>query len=193
MGYKHQIEDIIAIGSELIRKNGYHNVGVNDILKSCNIPKGSFYNFFYSKEDFALQVMDTYGENGVQRIRATLGANDASPLQRLKQFYSENIDFNELDGLDSGCLINNMSVEMGGINEKLSQKSEQVMQEMIDVIAECVAEGQKTGEIIDHMPARDIAEFLHTGMFGAFSRMKVNKSREYLDKWHRMSFDYISI
>ena len=63
MGYKHQAEDIINTGMELIRTKGYHNVGINEILKASNIPKGSFYNFFESKEDFARQVVAYYGKN----------------------------------------------------------------------------------------------------------------------------------
>ena len=57
MGYKHNIEDIIDKGSELFRKKGYNNVGINEILKECDIPKGSFYNFFETKEEFAEKVL----------------------------------------------------------------------------------------------------------------------------------------
>ena len=46
MGYKHDKEDILAVGYDVLRKNGYHNVGINQILKEAGVPKGSFYNFF---------------------------------------------------------------------------------------------------------------------------------------------------
>ena len=61
MGYKHNIEDIIEKGTELFRKKGYNNVGINEILNTCDIPKGSFYNFFETKEEFATKVIDNYG------------------------------------------------------------------------------------------------------------------------------------
>ncbi|MEM7513995.1 MAG: TetR/AcrR family transcriptional regulator, partial [Bacteroidota bacterium] len=68
MGYKHQAEDIINTGMELIRTKGYHNVGINEILKASNIPKGSFYNFFDSKEDFAKKALNSYGSSSLEMI-----------------------------------------------------------------------------------------------------------------------------
>jgi TetR/AcrR family transcriptional repressor of nem operon len=95
MGYKHNKEDIIEKGTELFRKKGYNNVGINEILKECEIPKGSFYDFFETKEDLAEKVVDNYGANSLKMIKESLADKSVSPLNRLKQFYSMLIDFNE--------------------------------------------------------------------------------------------------
>lgn len=192
MGYKHNIEDIIEKGTELFRKKGYNNVGINEILKACDIPKGSFYNFFETKEDFAEKVIDNYGANSLAMISEALGDKNVSPLQRLKDFYSMLINRNETDGFNAGCLITNLSMEVGGFNNKISEATNQSFNLWVDEIAKCIAEGQEKGEIIKHMQAKEIAEYLHTGISGAFSRMKVNKNREFLDTWFKLSFDYIS-
>ena len=192
MGYKHNIEDIIDKGTELFRKKGYNNVGINEILKECEIPKGSFYNFFETKEDFAEKVIDKYGVNSLKMISDALSDQSISPLNRLRQFYSMLIDFNEKDGFDAGCLVNNLSVEVGGFIPGISKAAEKNFKVMVGEIANCVEEGQKHGEIIDTMPAEDIAEYMHAGIFGAFSRMKVNRDRVYLDKWFKMTFEFIS-
>ena len=191
MGYKHNIEDIIDKGTELFRKKGYNNVGINEILKECEIPKGSFYNFFETKEDFAEKVIDKYGVKSLKMISDALSDQSISPLNRLKQFYSMLIDINEKDGLDAGCLLNNLSVEVGGINTRISKVAEKNFKVWVEEIAKCVEEGQEQGEIIDTMPAEDIAEYMHAGIFGAFSRMKVNRNRVYLDKWFKMTFEFI--
>lgn len=192
MGYKHNIEDIIDKGTELFRKKGYNNVGINEILKACEIPKGSFYNFFETKEDFAEKVIDKYGVDSLKMISDALTDQSVSPLNRLRQFYLMLIDFNEKDGFDAGCLVNNLSVEVGGFIPGISKAAEKNFKVMVREIANCVREGQEQGELIDTMPAEDIAEYMHAGIFGAFSRMKVNRDRVYLDKWFKMTFEFVS-
>ena len=192
MGYKHNIEDIIGKGTELFRKKGYNNVGINEILKACEIPKGSFYNFFETKDDFAEKVIDNYGEDSLKMITRSLSDQSRSPLDRLKDFYLMLIERNEKDGFDSGCLVTNLSMEVGGFNRKISNATNRSFTSWVKEIAKCVQEGQLKREIIDHLPAEDIAEYTHTGISGAFSRMKVNKDRTYLDKWYAMTFDFIS-
>ncbi len=192
MGYKHNIEDIISKGTELFRKRGYNNVGINEILKECDIPKGSFYNFFKTKEDFAEKVIDTYGVNSLKMIINALADNSVSPLKRLKQFYSMLIEINEKDGFDAGCLVNNFSVEVGGFNSTISNATNKSFNMWVSEIAKCVKKGQEQDEIIDTIPADDIAEYIHAGLSGAFSRMKVNRDRTYLDKWYAMTFNFIT-
>ena len=192
MGYKHDKSDIVAKGAELIRKNGYHNVGINLILKSMEIPKGSFYNFFDSKEAFGVEILDHYGKGSLALIQSHLHQSSPSPLNRLKGFYRMLIESNETDGFNAGCLINNMLIELGGINERLGKAADQNFEKWLDAITQCVQEGQLAGEIIDHVPARDLAEFLHAGIYGAFARMKAKRDKVYLDKWYDMAFDYIS-
>ena len=192
MGYKHNVEDIIDKGTELFRKKGYNNVGINEILKACDIPKGSFYNFFETKEDFAEKVIDKYGINSLKMISDALSDQSISPLNRLKQFYSMLINFNEKDGFDAGCLVNNLSIEVGGFIPGISKAAEQNFKLLVEEIAKCVKQGQEVGEIIETMPADDLAEYMHAGIFGAFSRMKVNRDRVYLDKWFNITFEFIS-
>ena len=59
------IDTILEIGTDLILKNGYNNVGLNKILQAANIPKGSFYYYFNSKEDFGVQVIEYYSKNSL--------------------------------------------------------------------------------------------------------------------------------
>ena len=188
MGYKHNATDIIATGAELIRKKGYHHVGINEILKTADIPKGSFYNFFESKEDFARQILEVYGERSLNMMTGFLTNKELSPLNRLKSFYSFLIDSNEADGLDAGCLIASLSMEVGAYNDVIATAANNGFTSWLQVIGECIREGQSIGEINNEHPAEDLAEFMHAGIYGAFTRMKVNRDRVYLDKWYRMSF-----
>ena len=191
MGYKHNIEEILDIGYDVFRKNGYHNVGINQILKESGIPKGSFYNFFKSKEDFANKVMERYGETNANSIQGFLDKSELTPIESLKSFYSFMIDINESDMFLSGCIINNMSIEVGRINELMASKANEQFIGWLTILASVISKGQESKEITKKYSALEIAEYLHSGFYGTFSRMKVTRNRTYMDIWLEITFDFI--
>jgi len=192
MGYKHSREDIIIKGSELIRQKGYHHVGINEILKVCNVPKGSFYNFFQSKEDFVTQSIIAYSERNNNFIRSFLDDTSKGPLERLQSFYTHLIENNSKEGCKAGCLLANLSLEVGGTNEQLAQIADEQFQQNLAPFIQCIAEGQEKGEITRQFSAAYLAEYLQAGISGAFARMKVQRNRVYLDKWYQMTFSFIT-
>ncbi len=191
MGYKHNIEEILDIGYDVFRKNGYHNVGINQILKESGIPKGSFYNFFKSKEDFANKVMERYGETNANSIQDFLDKSELTPIESLKSFYSFMIDINETDKYLSGCIINNMSIEVGRINEVMASKANEQFIGWLNILASVISKGQELKEITKKYSPLEIAEYLHSGFYGTFSRMKVTRNRTYMDIWLEITFDFI--
>lgn len=192
MGYKHDSEDILKTGMELFRTNGYHKVGINQILEECGIPKGSFYNFFQSKEDFAISIVKKYGQDSLHMIQQFLREKSLSPLERLKSFYTMLIDSNETDDYAGGCLINTLSNEVGRNVDSLAIASNESFKMWVKEIALCVKEGQELGEITNAYSDLELAEYMHAGLYGSFSRMKVTRSREYMDKWFKMTFSFIT-
>jgi len=72
-------EHIIQTGAELILRNGFRATGINTVLEEAGVPKGSFYYYFKSKNDFGLAVIDAYAEVYRQRLDQTLGIIHGRP------------------------------------------------------------------------------------------------------------------
>ena len=53
-------EKILSAAQSLIELRGYSALGVAEICKAADVPKGSFYYFFESKEALALAVIDEH-------------------------------------------------------------------------------------------------------------------------------------
>ncbi len=191
MGYKYNKEDILNVGYDVFRRNGYHNVGINQILKESGIPKGSFYNFFESKEDFAQQVIEQYGENNRCWMKDYFEECTLSALECLKSFYALMINLNEKDDYSGGCLVNNMSVEVGRQNDVIASEANQHFIGWLNVLASVVSKGQENNEITSEFSALEIAEYLHAGFYGVLSRTKVTRNRVYMDTWFEMTFKLI--
>ena len=56
--YADTRNDLIRSGLELLTQNGFLATGVDAIVKNANVPKGSFYYYFKSKEDYAQTVLN---------------------------------------------------------------------------------------------------------------------------------------
>jgi TetR/AcrR family transcriptional repressor of nem operon len=53
-------ERLMNAAQDLIWENSYGSTTVDAICDRANVKKGSFYHFFDSKSDLAVQAIDTY-------------------------------------------------------------------------------------------------------------------------------------
>ena len=192
MKKKYEVEDILSVSRDLIRKQGYHNTGINDILKTTNIPKGSFYNFFNSKEDFMVELLDFYGKGTLDNMVAVMGDTSKEPLDRIEFFYKMMANYNAEEGCVAGCMVNNTLGEVAGLSLKIANACNKQFDGWMEVIARIIEEGQEKGQINDDYPALELAEFAHQNFFGALSRMKATRSLRPTDISIKMTIDFLS-
>ena len=81
----HSKDDIVQVGLDIIVSKGFSATGVEAILKQANVPKGSFYNFFSSKEEFGLAIIDKYVAETGEHFRAIFNDESLPPLERVKK------------------------------------------------------------------------------------------------------------
>ena len=85
-------DKIIACGTQAIIGKSYNAVGLKEILAAAGVPKGSFYHFFKSKEDFCVAVVEQFADQTVARMRTILRDASYSPLQRLRRWFESSRD-----------------------------------------------------------------------------------------------------
>lgn len=188
---KHNVNDILEKGIELIRLNGYHNTGVRDILKACNMPKGSFYHCFESKEDFIIKAIRHFDEIISEDTAKNLGDQKLSYFERIKNHFQLHINWYIDHEFKVGCLLGNLSTEISGTVDSVSAEIRMVYEKWATGLAAFIREGQKAGEISDQMQARDLADYLFDSFNGALGRMKVERSRKPLDRFLNVNLQLI--
>ena len=65
---KGKKDALIEAGKGIMLRKGYHGTGVKEIVDAAGVPKGSFYNYFKSKEDFVLSAMEYAGRQDAQQL-----------------------------------------------------------------------------------------------------------------------------
>lgn len=182
---------IIREGARLIHSRGYNRTGLSDILQAAGVPKGSFYFYFRSKDDFGLAVIDAYWEFIRTMADTYLADKDTPPLKRLADFMDAYQDIFEKMDWRCGCPIGNLMQEMSDLNEAFREKVGDVYARMQEALRRCLLEAQEIGELPAGMDAGETARFILNSWEGAVMHMKLVKSSEPLKVFKRMVFEHI--
>ena len=185
----HDKDDIIQVGLDLVLSRGFNATGVEAILKQANVPKGSFYNFFSSKEEFALAIIDKFVADRVEVFYPIFSDESLPPLERVKRSFETMIATFEGADCSKGCLIGNLGQEMADQFENVRQRLEKSLQEWAKVVSRLLFQAQKEKTIAPDLNTDMLAENLISSFQGALLRSKVKKSPEPLNNFIHLYFD----
>ena len=115
-------ERLLQIGAKYVHLKGYNHTGLQEVLKEANVPKGSFYFYFKSKEEFGLAIIDVFIDFFEKSIGYSLSDKSLSGLERIKAFIITTIGILNDNDFVGGCPIGNLSLEMGDLNENFRIK-----------------------------------------------------------------------
>jgi TetR/AcrR family transcriptional regulator, transcriptional repressor for nem operon len=169
---------LIQAGMEFILEKGFNNTGIDMILKSVGVPKGSFYYYFSSKDDFGLSILNTAAESYQKRLDGYFKDSSLTPLNRIRKYFEDGVQNIESCGCKKGCLFGNLGQEMADQNEAFRTRLEEIFQDWTDRLAACFKEAKELGEIPEHLCYRELAEFCLFSWEGAVLRAKVTKNSE---------------
>ena len=186
----HNKDDIVQAGLDIMLSRGFNATGVEAILKQANVPKGSFYNFFSSKEDFALAVIDRFVVEIYSSVFQPILEDDSlPPLQRIRQCFESLTSRFENNDCSKGCLIGNLGLEMSDQYEKIRQHLDLTLQRWAEIFAGLLLQAQREKAIAADLDAETLAENMIASFEGALLRAKVKKSSEPLKNFIHLFFD----
>ena len=185
----HNKDDIVQVGLELVLSRGFTATGVEAILKQANVPKGSFYNFFSSKEEFALAIIDKFVADRVEVLYPIYRDVSLPPLERVKKSFETLIATFAGADCSKGCLIGNLGQEMANQFENVRQRLEKSLQEWTRALSELLFQAQKEKTIPPDLNTDMLADNLISSFQGALLRSKVKKSPEPLNNFIHLYFD----
>lgn len=165
---------ILAKGTQVMTRAGYHGTGVQEIVQAAGIPKGSFYHYFASKEDFALQALDYLYSPRLERYAQALSNPAKSPCQRVLDYYGELVShFTRHEKLEYHCFIGSLSFEMAELSPAIGAQVDAILQRSADILQACLEEAQRAGELPADEDCANLAGFIANAWQGVLTRLKV--------------------
>jgi TetR/AcrR family transcriptional repressor of nem operon len=180
---------ILKAGARIVLEKGFCDTGLAEVLEAAEVPKGSFYFHFKNKEDFGLQLIDSFAE--VLRSGQEKAYRDESlpHLERIRRLFRWQTELFRKNDFIGGCPIGNLSLEMGDRNPAFRKKLNRVFLEMKNNLAFQLEQARQEGELPDAIDPEETAGFIITSWQGALVQMKVSKTTTPHEVFDRMIFE----
>lgn len=140
-------ERLIETATELFLGKGYGSVGTSQICASAGVNKGTFYHFFPSKSDLVIVAIEKYSKS-IGDDFARIAQSSDTPSNKLAALFEvparANRSWRKANGFAQGCLVGNMTLELGAFDEGVRQTSKAALQRWAKTIEPIIAEFAKT-------------------------------------------------
>jgi TetR/AcrR family transcriptional repressor of nem operon len=180
---------ILKAGARIVLEKGFCDTGLAEVLEAAGVPKGSFYFHFKNKEDFGLQLIDSFAEVLTSGQEKVYRDESLSHLERIRALFRWQTELFRKNDFLGGCPIGNLSLEMGDRNPAFRKKLNRVFLEMRKNLTAQLEQARKKGEITDSIDSEETAGFIISSWQGALVQMKVAKNTRPHEIFDRMIFE----
>jgi TetR/AcrR family transcriptional repressor of nem operon len=192
MTTKSTPDHLVDVGLELMHRHGYSATGLTDILKAADVPKGSFYHHFSSKEDFAAAALERYGMREREHAAAFLSDTATPPLKRLRRYFSDLARIYGQKGAIPGCMMGRFSLEIAEANPQLRKRISGSFNHWQQTIATVIRQVVAQKGLPAATDAESLAGFLLNSWEGALLRSQAEKSDAPLEIFLRYALDALA-
>src|SRR5206468_5530366 len=134
-------QHILDVAKPLLLRKGFTAVGLNEVLAAAQVPKGSFYHYFVSKEAFGEAMLEAYFAEYLKRMD-TLLAQSGTAAQRLLGYFRDWLELQTGDEAQSRCLAVKLGAEVCDLSESMRTALESGTRGVIDRLARCIEAGR---------------------------------------------------
>ncbi len=144
-------EKLLEVAFDLIWDSSYGSVSVDDICKRAGVNKGSFYHFFPTKADLAVEAYRARWES-VKPLVEQLFSRETPPIERIQNWcnhvYRVQREQAEKYGHVCGCPFASVGAELATQDEKIRASCEELIYSgrkyVEGAIADAIQEGAVT-------------------------------------------------
>ena len=111
---------LLKAAINLFHEFGYNGTSVRDIVSAAKVPKGSFYNYFKSKEALAIAASDIFYPYALGFMEQE---NTSSPVGRLHKYLWLTLAEMQRYGYVRGCLVGNFASEITNARPALKKRA----------------------------------------------------------------------
>lgn len=167
---------LIRRATEMLTRQGVSATALDDILKSANVPKGSFYHYFASKDAFVAATLDAYADYFARKLDRHFLDTAQPPLARLQAFVDDACHGVERHDFSRGCLVGNLGQEVSALDDSLRLRLEAIFKDWEERLSACLNAAVSAGELADDADCPALAHAFWVGWEGAILRARLARS-----------------
>lgn len=179
------LEMLLRCGMEILTEQGFAATGIEAVLKRVQVPKGSFYHYFDSKEAFGQAVLQRYADYFAQKLERNFGDLSVSPLRRLSNFVEEAKAGMARYQFRRGCLVGNLGQEVLVLPDSFREQLELTLQDWEQRLAACLEQAVVLGEVPSRHDCKALAAYFWVGWEGAVLRARLTQNVRPLDIFYQ--------
>ncbi|MFE8070382.1 TetR family transcriptional regulator C-terminal domain-containing protein [Marinobacteraceae bacterium S3BR75-40.1] len=173
-------EDLLREGVELLSEQGYHGTGLKEILDRVKAPKGSFYNYFESKEAYTAELIEHYTDHLLGLMDRYLEQAPDDPPTVIRNIYGLMIGEFEAHDCTQGCLLGNLAAEISAHHPRCQAALRRAFHAWEQRFVPLLERGQAKGQFRSDIPAGALAGLFWNAWEGGILRMKMEGSTQSL-------------
>ncbi len=170
-------QHILDTGRTIILGKGFSAVGLNEILSTAQVPKGSFYHYFKSKEAFGEALVDSYVKDYLAHVDQQLRPDGTPAAERLMRYWESWASTDDAQVTECNCLVVKLSGEVSDMSEAMRVALLRGTNLIIERLGHCIAEGLAEGSLASDFDANQTALSLYELWLGAALLTKVRRDR----------------
>ncbi len=181
---EHTREALITAGIAQLSEHGYHGTGIKQILDEVNVPKGSFYNFFASKEAFVAEVIGHYSRDLLAQLAQFMkGEGKAlTPTEQLRAIYLYSLKQYASHQFKKSCLVGSIATEISAESEMCRIELEAAMKQWLTFFSGIFEQAQHQQLVRDDISPSDMAAVYWAAWEGALIKMKMSADTQPVKK-----------
>jgi TetR/AcrR family transcriptional repressor of nem operon len=168
---------LIEVGTRIILEKGYNAAGLQQVLAEADIPKGSFYYYFKSKEDFCISIIGHYVDQYKTNKLSVLFNQSICAYDRLFQYFYNEVEYYNSQDCQYSCLIVKLIVEMSNISTAIRDELQRGIKIWAQAIAYCLRDGLIKNDFHFTGTPENMAESVQSGWIGAMILMQASQSK----------------
>lgn len=185
-------ERILQATFELMYRNGYQGMRIDQILANTDLAKGALYHHFSNKQTLGYAVVDEILLKQMQNKWVYPLQNTEDPLAAIQGVLENLYHCITPQQMQLGCPLNNLSQEMAGIDGGFQQRLEAIYQLWSNAITTALSTGQKNGQVKQDVEPQVVAIFIISSLQGITGAAKCMQDVDMLMKVKDTLSDYIS-
>ncbi|MBA1272928.1 TetR/AcrR family transcriptional regulator [Stutzerimonas azotifigens] len=186
-------QEILDVGQRIMAAKGYSAVGLNEILATAGVPKGSFYHYFNSKDAFGEALLESYFAAYLAELDQVLALPDLNMAQRLMKYWAVWQDTQSFQDCQGKCLAVKLGVEVADLSEAMRAVLKRGTSGITDRLAQAIEAGVAEGSLRICDEPHAVAQSLYQLWVGASVMVKITKSIQPFEAAMSMTRQALSI